>query len=519
MKQTYPLSTLCVLLLTATSSAQFEASPWTANSGTYTIPPGVTRISVECRGGGGGGGGSQSNSAQNFGSGGGGGGGAYSRTLVDVTPGETIVIAVGSGGAGGSGNNDGAAGGGSTLTYLGATVAWAAGGSGGGRASATNSNALGSGGAGGASGSGTLTSGGNGGNGAQNGSFGFGGGGGGGGGSIANGGNGSTYSGGPVAPPPGGAGGNAGGGNGGNGYQGNSGNGQAGTAPGGGGGGSAGWTSSSRTGGAGGAGRVVITYCILDDPGATTGPTAACGPVTLGIENPPPSQAGLIYTWQSSTTGDVDAGYSATGGTTTTFETTVGAPTWFRCRIECPTTGAFVYTTALLLSPDPPNAGNDTTLTLCSTAPSVDLFDLLGAEAEAGGTWTGPSPVSNGIFNPASMVAGVYVYTIPGIPPCPTATASVTVVIDPCLSIRESSDATPIRWLGQEPDGVHVIQIAGTSLHQWRVFDATGRLVSSGYGTGLEERARINLENVRPGMLVVYFETEQGVAAIRIVHR
>ncbi|MEK7499832.1 MAG: glycine-rich domain-containing protein, partial [Patescibacteria group bacterium] len=56
---------------------------------TWTVPSGVTSVTVQVWGGGAGGGGTL---------GGGGGGGAYSTSTVAVTPAEDIDITVGSGG-------------------------------------------------------------------------------------------------------------------------------------------------------------------------------------------------------------------------------------------------------------------------------------------------------------------------------------------------------------------------------------------------------------------------------------
>lgn len=67
------------------------------SSGTFTVPAGVTCISIECWGGGGAGGGQN----QNTDGGGGGGGGAYSKKLsFTVIPGNSYSVVVGSGGSG-----------------------------------------------------------------------------------------------------------------------------------------------------------------------------------------------------------------------------------------------------------------------------------------------------------------------------------------------------------------------------------------------------------------------------------
>jgi gliding motility-associated-like protein len=75
----------------------------------------------------------------------------------------------------------------------------------------------------------------------------------------------------------------------------------------------------------------------------------------------------------------------------------------------------------------PPNAGTDGALTLCISSPATSLFAQLGGGGQAGGTWSGPSPVVAGMFNPATMTAGVYTYTVNGTTPCPNDQSTVTV--------------------------------------------------------------------------------------------
>ena len=77
----------------------------------------------------------------------------------------------------------------------------------------------------------------------------------------------------------------------------------------------------------------------------------------------------------------------------------------------------------------PPNAGTDGAITLCISSPATSLFAALGGAAQAGGSWSGPSTVVGGLFDPATMNAGVYTYTVNGTAPCPNDAATVTVTV------------------------------------------------------------------------------------------
>lgn len=112
---------------------------YSAGTSTFTVPIGVTQITVKTWGGGGGGG-SGSNST---GVGGTGGGGGYAKAVINVTPSEDLTILVGAGGAKAAANNRGGSGGEATKVSRSSTIlleAGAGGGGGGRRGGTTGTN-------------------------------------------------------------------------------------------------------------------------------------------------------------------------------------------------------------------------------------------------------------------------------------------------------------------------------------------------------------------------------------------
>ncbi|MFM7730388.1 MAG: hypothetical protein ACKO6L_05075, partial [Flavobacteriales bacterium] len=90
-----------------------------------------------------------------------------------------------------------------------------------------------------------------------------------------------------------------------------------------------------------------------------------------------------------------------------------------------------------------PVAGNDASVTFCSTGTAVNLYNSLGALAQNTGTWTGPSSLSGGYlgtFNPLSNASGAYTYTVSnGVCPPDEAVVTVTLTNSPTASISYPS--------------------------------------------------------------------------------
>lgn len=236
----------------------------TPGSSNWTVPAGVTEITVRIWGAGGSGG-SGTGTGGSSRSGAGGGGGGFTTTTIPVSEGQEFTIIVGQGGIpGGVAGATGGSGQSSSITRISPAGSWSAAGGGAGQNATTTANGT----TVGTGGSGTSFSGGNGAAGVNA----NGGGGGGGAGTTSNGGNGSGST--------GGTGGATGGGNGGNGTTDVGGTGGAGIQPGGGGGGGRGTGGTGGAGGVGGDGRVEITF------------TSSCVPIDITTQ---PSAQSITY--------------------------------------------------------------------------------------------------------------------------------------------------------------------------------------------------------------------------------
>jgi hypothetical protein len=329
-------------------------------SGTYsfTVPSGVSSVTVQCWGAGGAGGGVTSNGIYG---GAGGAGGAYASKIVSVTAGTTYLINVGAGGIGGTGN--GPSGGDSWFSSSSTVIAKGGNGGGGNNGSpgiGTTSGSIGS----------TVYKGGDG----IDGYYYFGSGGGG---------AGSTGNGGSVLTSSswsGGSGTSVGGGNGGDGLY-YTGNGNPGLGAGGGGSGAFTANNTHYSGGNGADGQVVITYYLSLPTITSFTPSGGC----------------------ANSTTVVITGTNFTGATAVTFggtnaaSFTVNSATQITATIGAGTTGAIIVTTP---------SGNATSASNFTFSSPPTLTGVSICQGSTGSLTASTSCLSGGLFTVGPNDAG-----------------------------------------------------------------------------------------------------------------
>ncbi len=97
-----------------------------------------------------------------------------------------------------------------------------------------------------------------------------------------------------------------------------------------------------------------------------------------------------------------------------------------------------------------PDPGVDAELEICTTDAPIELFGLLGNNAENGGNWTGPTGAFVGEFDPSQHLEGIYTYAVVGEGACVGSMAEAVVVVsvrpplDPVISVDALSGCAPL---------------------------------------------------------------------------
>jgi gliding motility-associated-like protein len=78
-----------------------------------------------------------------------------------------------------------------------------------------------------------------------------------------------------------------------------------------------------------------------------------------------------------------------------------------------------------------PDPGADSSVAVCITSAAFDLFQMIGGDPDAGGTWTDPSGINvTATFTPGISQAGTYRYHLNGNAPCADTSAAVVVTVN-----------------------------------------------------------------------------------------
>jgi gliding motility-associated-like protein len=167
---------------------------------------------------------------------------------------------------------------------------------------------------------------------------------------------------------------------------------------------------------------VTVAVDIAPDPGLSRSIVVCASPFPFAMVDSLGGTPALNGSWTSQPGGQPSNGIftPATAGTFS-FIYTVPGP------VSC---GPAQATLSITVNAAP-NAGLHGELALCSTNGATPLLPSLGGSPQSGGTWSFQGISHVGSFDPNTDISGDYIYTVNGIAPCPNASATVTVTLNP----------------------------------------------------------------------------------------
>jgi len=130
-----------------------------------------------------------------------------------------------------------------------------------------------------------------------------------------------------------------------------------------------------------------------------------------------------------------------------------------------------------------PNAGINGTHVVCENDPVFNLFNYLTGSPDVGGIWTDVNniPVPN-MFNPSTSGSGTFIftYTVIGASPCPDATATVMITVNPAPVVTISGTISITQGMSTTID---FTLTAGTAPFTVVYDDGTGSITSPSFNS------------------------------------
>ena len=164
----------------------------------------------------------------------------------------------------------------------------------------------------------------------------------------------------------------------------------------------------------------VLSIVVIDEPDAgTNGSATVCT-----------TDADFALLSELGGSPDNNGTWTAPGGTAFggTFSPGVHAGGVYTYTVAGQSPCAADVSTVTITLNQAPDAGGNASVSKCSNNAVFSLFNTLTGTPDTGGSWSGPSPTT-GNFNPATMLPGVYTYTVTGSGPCSPTSATVTVSV------------------------------------------------------------------------------------------
>lgn len=214
---------------------------------------------------------------------------------------------------------------------------------------------------------------------------------------------------------------------------------------------------------------------VPDQPSEIVGPLTVC--VGSALDYSIAQTVDITYAWSVDGMNWSGVGigniYDAQAGTEDATITVIPLNT---CGVE-----GLAQTIDITVDPAP-DAGSDGSLLTCSDGGVLDLSASLGGTPQVGGSWSGPSPVIGGEYDPSTMEPGIYTYTVTGNALCPDAVAGVTVSENVAPVVLPST--IPGTGLIGEILSFAIVPIDGAEYlwslpDDWVTVDPTGALVEA----------------------------------------